>query len=226
MSRSFTNPFYSNNNGGNANAPPPPGTQPTPPPAYSRPTPASHSSGGPVSYGSLSDLTRGRGQAAPSTFAYTPDASRQGYRNDHDSGRPGGAFGGNAQNGYGGQEGQSGRLDANGRRMPPAPGNHGVGIPPEPPRRNVAPGERGLLSLRRNTGRPLMLVDRTSNATPPTRLQTAQKTASGYIPNSVSATAYSMGDKVRDGFDSIATQQRREQVCLMGSSWCFSLGQI
>ena len=120
MSR-ITNPFYNN---GNTNSAPPPPSQPTPPPAYSRPTPASHNSGGPISYGSLSDLSRGRGQTAPTNFSYTPDASRQGYRTDHDSGRA-------PANGAG--------LDANGRRMPPAPGNYGVGIPPEPPRRNVAP---------------------------------------------------------------------------------------
>lgn len=50
------------------------------------------------------------------------------------------------------------------------------------------------------------LVERT--ATPTTRLQTAQS----YIPNSVSATASTAADRVRDGFDSIATQQRRDQV--------------
>lgn len=58
----------------------------------------------------------------------------------------------------------------------------------------------------------LISAERVSTAPPPNRFQTAQKTASGYIPNSVSATATSMGDRVKDGFDSIATQQRREQV--------------
>lgn len=103
--------------------------------------------------------------------------------------------------------------------MPPPPGNYGVGIPPEPPRRNVG-------------------IGRTDTATPPpgasasaggaataggaqtfsTRFAAAQTTAAGYIPNSVSATATSLGDRVKGGYDSLTTQQRREQVSLAPST--------
>ena len=47
---------------------------------------------------------------------------------------------------------------------------------------------------------------------PPSRFAQAQKTASGYIPNSVSATATSVGDRMKEGYDSLTTQQRKEQV--------------
>lgn len=128
------NPFYRTSSSN-----PPPSTNPTsPPPAYrstpppappTRPTNSSTGgAGGPITYSSLSDLTKGRTAAPPpntkSGFSYTPDPSRGGYRSgfeDSSGGVPGGGSGA-----------ASGR-----RNMPPPPSNYGVEIPREPPRRNV-----------------------------------------------------------------------------------------
>lgn len=121
---SMHNPFYSGGAGSGSS-----GSSVPPPPSYSsRPLPtaptaaASHE---PVQFSSLSDLTKNKPVAPPRTkpaFSYTPDASRAGYTSgsnftDH---------------------GPAGTGGGDGRRMPPPPSNYGVGIPSEPPRRNVA----------------------------------------------------------------------------------------
>ena len=40
----------------------------------------------------------------------------------------------------------------------------------------------------------------------------AAATAGSYVPNSVSATATSVADRAKDGFDSVFTQERKGQV--------------
>ncbi|KAK1920787.1 hypothetical protein DB88DRAFT_501051 [Papiliotrema laurentii] len=173
------NPFYGTSSSTSNPSPT------SPPPAYSRPVPPAPTpppASAPVTYGSLSDLGKGRANT-PTGYTYTPDATRQGYRSHT-------------------PVTESSAPAVPPRNMPPPPSNYGVNLPREPPRRTVG-------------------NERAAGATPPpavparpggSRLQQAQTTAAGYIPNSVSATATSLGDKVKDGFDSIATQQRREQV--------------
>ena len=120
MSR-FTNPFYG---GSNANAPAPANgqaasNQGVPPPAYSRPVPAAPAAA-PVTYSSLSDLTKGRAPAPPPRPAVASQSSSgQGRDAGRDSGRD---------------------SSRDSRRVPPPPSNYGVPAPMEPPRRNV-PGE-------------------------------------------------------------------------------------
>ena len=116
MSR-FTNPFYG---GSNANAPAhangqAASNQGVPPPAYSRPVPAAPAAA-PVTYSSLSDLTKGRAPAPPPRPAV---ASQSSFGQGRDAGRD---------------------SSRDSRRVPPPPSNYGVPAPMEPPRRNV-PGE-------------------------------------------------------------------------------------
>jgi hypothetical protein len=76
MSRAPSNPFYAGGpappSGGSSNAPPPYSTS-------TRPVPAIPSE--PVTYTSLSDLTRGKQQKpTANTFSYEPSSQRAGYR--------------------------------------------------------------------------------------------------------------------------------------------------
>ncbi|WWC71265.1 uncharacterized protein I206_105218 [Kwoniella pini CBS 10737] len=176
--RTYHNPFYT--------APPPaPSQNPTsPPPSYNNSTrPGSQTNrpipNEPVQYGSLSQLNKGRNVPAPpssssntnSSFSYTPDPSRQGYRNTYD-------------------EPQS----SNGRKLPPL-GKDGMmpPTPPEPPRRNVA-------------------TSSTTTSTGTSGQQSYLKQAQGYIPDRAQNTIGAAADRVNDGWRSIATTERKDQV--------------
>ncbi|WVQ95235.1 hypothetical protein IAU59_002330 [Kwoniella sp. CBS 9459] len=179
-SRGFTNPFYSS-------TPPPPTS---PPPAYNQPSSISTSqgpsSGQPMQYSSLSDLTRGRAAPPqpPQRFEYQPQPERQGYRappatNEYDPYSGSGSGAGASASAAGGS----------GRRVPPIPKDGMMPpVPPEPPRRTVA--------------------------TPPVppRQPTYMQQVQGYIPDRASNTVTSAADRMRDGFNSIATNERKDQV--------------
>jgi hypothetical protein len=134
----FTNPFYSQ---GSTQIPPVSPSAAASPPSYDastrpgRPTPPARPvvADQPVSYGSLSDLTKGR-QGASSGFSYTPQPERQGYSSGFGGGSSGGGSG-NRRDDAGSRDDGSG-----GRRMPPPPSNYGKEAPTAPPRRTVAPG--------------------------------------------------------------------------------------
>lgn len=123
MSRAPSNPFYPSN----STSPPPAG-----PPSYNaatRPVPAVPSE--PVSYTSLSDLTRGKQQqAAPSSgFSYQPSSQRAGYRDER--------FGES-------QTSQQGQAQGSRRNLPPDPTiNRDKSL--LPPKRNVPRKYRSLL---------------------------------------------------------------------------------
>lgn len=122
MSRAPSNPFY-----GGESVPPPPASGSSGPPAYrasTRPVPPTPAE--PVSYTSLSDLTKNR-QQAPSAnkFSYQPSSQRAGYRE-----------GGPVQPEIG---------DTSGRRLPPDP-QAGRNRSLVPPQRNVACKLSGPLS--------------------------------------------------------------------------------
>lgn len=133
MSRAPSNPFYS----GPASPPPSAG-----PPSYNastRPVPPVPPQ--PVSYTSLSDLTKGKQQQAPpaSSFDYQPSSQRAGYR---DEGFPSGGAAGSSQMGQNGQ-GQGTR------RLPPDPTAH-RDTSLLPPKRNVPGKLPQPLSLHRS----------------------------------------------------------------------------
>ena len=113
MSRAPSNPFYS----GEPN-PPTSGGSSGPPPyrASNRPVPATPAE--PVSYTSLSDLTKGKQQKpGTNTFSYQPSSQRAGYRDE----RPV----------------QAGAASQGSRRLPPDPQAH-RDRSLLPPQRNVA----------------------------------------------------------------------------------------
>ncbi|ORX39386.1 hypothetical protein BD324DRAFT_649461 [Kockovaella imperatae] len=89
---------------------------------------------------------------------------------------------------------QQSSYGASGRQMPPLPSNYGREIPPVPPRH--AP------------------VGETRPAAAPVQSgwRGAAATAGSYVPPSVSATASSVADRARDGFDSVFTNERKGQV--------------
>ena len=89
-----------------------------------------------------------------------------------------------------------------GRRMPPPPSNYGVDIPEAPPRRQAPTPAEGAAGAAGTAAAP----------TAYSRLQSAGNTAAGYIPNSVSATATSVGDRARGAYDSVVNEQTRQQV--------------
>lgn len=131
MSRAPWNPFYS------GPASPPPG-----PPSYNastRPVPPVPAE--PVSYTSLSDLTKGKQQQAPpaSSFNYQPSSQRAGYREEGFT--SGGGFGGGAGPS---QPNQGGPAQGT-RRLPPDPTAHRDKTL-LPPKRNV-PGKLKLLQV-------------------------------------------------------------------------------
>ncbi|KAK8854528.1 hypothetical protein IAR55_003267 [Kwoniella newhampshirensis] len=149
-----TNPFYAN-----GNRPPA-----SPPPMYSSQPPQA------VTYGSLSDLTRGRPTpAAPQqSFTYQPQPERQGYRTSTPAEQSGG------------------------RRVPPLP-KEGMmpDLPRDPPRRNPASA---------------------SAPPPPPPSRGAAATIQGYSPAGAQASVNSAAERVKDGFNSIATNERKDQV--------------
>ncbi|WVQ80018.1 hypothetical protein IAT38_002119 [Cryptococcus sp. DSM 104549] len=137
----------------------------------------------PAQYSSLSDLTKGRPTAQQhQSFEYVPQPERQGYNSQ--------AF----------DSGRSGSpAGAGGRRVPPVP-KEGMmpEVPPAPPRRNQVGS---------------------STATPPPVPPRATSGYRSYIPagaqgsvDSASRMAGSGFEKAKDGFNTIATQQRKEQV--------------
>lgn len=134
----FTNPFYSQ---GSTQIPPVSPSASAGPPSYDastrpgRPTPPARPvlADQPVSYGSLSDLTKGR-QGASSGFSYTPQPERQGYSSGFGGGSSGGGSGNRRDDAASRDDGSGGR------RMPPPPSNYGKEAPTAPPRRTVAPG--------------------------------------------------------------------------------------
>jgi hypothetical protein len=184
MSRAPSNPFY-------AGEPAPQGSSGSsgPPPyrASNRPVPATPAE--PVSYTSLSDLTKGKQQKAGSnSFSYQPSSQRAGYRE-----------GGPVQNQP---------ISQGARRLPPDPqANRDRSL--LPPQRNVA-GKYAVSEAQ--------LEDSLTGTTPPPPPappavnQSYWQKAQGYVPNSVSATAMSAGDKLKSGADSVLTQQNRDAV--------------
>ncbi|WRT68705.1 uncharacterized protein IL334_005685 [Kwoniella shivajii] len=167
--KGYTNPFYTS----------PPPTTSTPPPAYNNSTRPSSTSASaaphpasnqPTTYGSLSDLSRGRTDTAQ-TYSYQPKPERQGYRSTPEPS--------SSSSGSG--------LGTGGRRVPPL-GREGMmpHTPPEPPRRNVP----------------------TTPPPPPSRIAQIQ----GYIPESAQNTFGVAADRVTDGWRSVATTERKDQV--------------
>lgn len=124
MSRAPSNPFYT----GPASPPSSAG-----PPSYSastRPVPPVPPQ--PVSYTSLSDLTRGKQQQPPpsNSFEYQPSSQRAGYRDEGFTSGGGGGGGGNRAGPSQAMQGQGGR------RLPPDPSvNRDKSL--LPPKRNV-----------------------------------------------------------------------------------------
>ncbi|KAI9636989.1 uncharacterized protein MKK02DRAFT_45698 [Dioszegia hungarica] len=192
------NPFYSA---------PPPSSSSAPPPSYSlRPAPpARPAATEPAQYSSLADLTKNKPVPPPrpgSGFSYTPDSARQGYSSAF-AASGGSGSGSGPGNGQGGQAQHGGGYDptrGDGRRMPPPPGNHGVGIPSEPPRRVVNAQPAAGAPALPNQPRP---------ATGPASYLPAS--AQGYASTASSYATAGLG-RAKEGLDSMMTQQRREQV--------------
>ncbi|WVF67661.1 hypothetical protein IAT40_002420 [Kwoniella sp. CBS 6097] len=161
---------------------PPPPT--SPPPSYNQASTTSQgpSNGQPMQYSSLSDLTRGRGAAPQPPQRF--EYQPQPERQGYRAPPP-------ATNDYDSSYGSGAGTGAggSGRRVPPVPRDGMMPpVPPEPPRRTVA--------------------------TPPVppRQQTYMQQAQSYIPDRASNTVTSAADRVRDGFNTIATNERKDQV--------------
>lgn len=199
MSRAPSNPFYS----APGPASPPPSAGPPSYNAATRPVPPRPSE--PVSYTSLSDLTKGKQQQPPPTnqFSYEPSSQRAGYRDERFSSGGGGA---------------SAQQQQGTRRLPPDPTAH-RDKSLLPPKRNV-PGTIPTLPVALSTDSELIECLASTSPTPQagpagaagTANQTYWQKAQGYVPNSVSATASTAGDRVKSGVDGVFTQQNRDAV--------------
>ncbi|OWZ29764.1 hypothetical protein C347_04846 [Cryptococcus neoformans AD2-60a] len=185
---SFTNPFYRNSNASSSS------TASSPPPSYGThsshstqpPRPSSTQQFEPVQYSSLSSLTKNQPKhthtSQPASYEYQPDPSRQGY----------------STRGFESQ-GQAVNENVNaGRRLPPMPGQgqSRTGTPTEPPQRAI----------------------HSASAPPPPPPRTGSGFQS-YIPSGAQSGFDSAAkgvrgatDTMKDGFYSMASQQRKEQV--------------